>query len=326
MTLTGSIWPNWRPWTIDIDRGLPLDKLEKLSDLCKVSPDNFDSVALRHISEQIAGDRVPSKQIWPWILSIGARNRLRTGGLQYCPLCLKEDAYFRIQWRLAWHTCCTRHRVLLLDSCPHCSMPIEPHLLEAQQQSITVCSNCLRDLQDASLDTAPNQPMRFQQMAETARYDGYYTYSDMKMLTPDWFKLVKFFMLFSRRMAMPETPSLESLAQHFGLTSTPKQAPKIESADTKTRVKLFEAVTTLLGIHRKEFVKNLKAHEISQQGLCPKGVPLPDCLSSVMKSLAFNSSPKKTKQNVSTSLPTPRPWHEVKRRAIRVNRKTQGDD
>ncbi len=51
------------------------------------------------------------------------RHRLwgRSCGSRYCPACLKEtEGRWQLSWRLAWTFACTRHRMLLADSCPSC--------------------------------------------------------------------------------------------------------------------------------------------------------------------------------------------------------------
>ncbi len=52
----------------------------------------------------------------------GRKARRRAAWLQYCPLCLADDArpYFRRRWRLATMLACRRHGRQLLDRCPCC--------------------------------------------------------------------------------------------------------------------------------------------------------------------------------------------------------------
>ena len=45
-------------------------------------------------------------------------------GLKYCPLCLKEEEYFRKEWRLAFYPICIKHKTFLLDRCPNCGKPL----------------------------------------------------------------------------------------------------------------------------------------------------------------------------------------------------------
>ncbi len=74
-------------------------------------------------------DNFPSSSGWvQWILPTHLRARA-SHGLQYCPECLAEDIepHWRLAWRLAFVTTCTRHSRLLRDNCPSCGAA--PNLL-----------------------------------------------------------------------------------------------------------------------------------------------------------------------------------------------------
>lgn len=84
-----------------------------------------------------------------WIMPVGVYHRTRKRpGLQYCPMCLREDEdpYFRRRWRLAFVTLCERHGRLLLDRCPRCRAPVNFHRNQVDMKSITVCFGCGFDL------------------------------------------------------------------------------------------------------------------------------------------------------------------------------------
>ena len=65
---------------------------------------------------------------YQWVMPISsARSQYQLFGLQYCPDCLSKDEapYFRRRWRFAFVTMCGTHRILLLDRCTHCGLPID---------------------------------------------------------------------------------------------------------------------------------------------------------------------------------------------------------
>ena len=79
----------------------------------------------------------------------------------FCPKCIAEDAipYFKRRWRLAFSTICTKHKYYLLDACPKCKSPIEPHRSDMQGRGVfphgsqnVHCWKCSFDLR-ASLGT-----------------------------------------------------------------------------------------------------------------------------------------------------------------------------
>ncbi|PLR28228.1 hypothetical protein SGCZBJ_04280 [Caulobacter zeae] len=88
-----------------------------------------------------------------WIMPLGVRHRRRhQPGLQFCPACLQEPiSYYRRIWRLAWSTVCCRHGCILLDRCPSCAAPLEPH----RAPHLWLCATCRTDLRTVDAAAAP---------------------------------------------------------------------------------------------------------------------------------------------------------------------------
>ncbi|NWN84126.1 MAG: TniQ family protein [Halomonas sp.] len=147
LVLTGTLWPGWRVWTRDIDREIPITRMGPLVSASGMPSSEFQNAALRGICERVAGYPLPENRTWPWLLTLGSRNRTRHGGQQCCPLCLAQDArpYYRRAWRLAWQVGCISHGVPLVDQCPACQAPIEPHRLVAEDTHLGQCARCRFD-------------------------------------------------------------------------------------------------------------------------------------------------------------------------------------
>jgi hypothetical protein len=189
MVLTGVLWPRWRAWTRDLDRGLSEDRLDALvarSGLCR---SRLEGATLRPVIRAIAPHFVESKTSWPWVLAQGSRNRRRFGGLQYCADCLTEDAqpYFRRRWRLAWHIGCERHRCLLADHCGHCRAPVQPHRCRALDEVQTMCPDCRGDLRAARTARACADTLAFQRAADAVLVSGGGTWSGEVLELAAWF-------------------------------------------------------------------------------------------------------------------------------------------
>ena len=98
----------------------------------------------------------------PWVLSLGVRHRARNlAGLQYCPRCLEQSAYFRRAWRVGFVTCCPVHVLRLLDRCHACGATIEPHRSPALQ----TCSRCNADLRQGEPPEASRRVLELQTRA-----------------------------------------------------------------------------------------------------------------------------------------------------------------
>lgn len=193
MVLTGVLWPRWRAWTRDLDRGLSEDRIDALvvkSGLCR---NQLEEATLRPVVRAIAPHLVESRTSWPWVMAQGSRNRRRFGGLQYCPHCLVEDPrpYFRRQWRLAWHIGCEQHRCLLADHCGHCRAPVEPHRCHARDEVQTLCPNCRHDLRATKTEPACADVLAFQLSADAVLSVGSGTWAGETLDSAAWFSAAR---------------------------------------------------------------------------------------------------------------------------------------
>ncbi|HBN8627042.1 TPA: TniQ family protein, partial [Pseudomonas aeruginosa] len=129
IALTDSVWPSKRFWTRDPDASQSAEDLGVLALHSGISQSALASSSLARAHRLINGEmKRCDGQLW--VLGLGQRNRRRAGGLQYCPKCFAEGAcFYRIQDRLAWHTCCPKHQCLLADRCPRCRSAVCPQLL-----------------------------------------------------------------------------------------------------------------------------------------------------------------------------------------------------
>lgn len=201
LALTGAIWPGWRVWTRDIDRDIPPARLDSLVRVSGISASDFEQAALRGVCEQINGHMLPENRSWPWVLALGTRNRVRHGGQQFCPLCFTEDKapYFRRVWRMAWHVGCPLHGVLLIDDCPACHAPIEPHRLVAEDKHLAQCSRCRLDWRHVACTPVSQDALRFQQIADEALQSDYASLDDKAVSASEWFAVNAFLLGVIRR-------------------------------------------------------------------------------------------------------------------------------
>jgi len=191
MYLTGWLWPRWRAWTVDLDRGLSPDRLATLAARSGLTAARLEAATLRPLLTAVAPGTRPQQAVWPWVLSQGSRNRRRYGGLQCCPSCLSEDQtpYFRRTWRLAWHIGCTRHGTLLADHCGRCQAPVEPHRVRAGDGTLCRCPSCGHDLRGTNTATACTDALAFQVAADEVLVTGQGIWSTAKVDCETWFGL-----------------------------------------------------------------------------------------------------------------------------------------
>ncbi len=213
LDLTGVIWPDWRCWTVDIDRGVSTARLHHLSKLSGISVEAYINATLVNLSQTIQGKYSCTRAVSPWVLALGARNRRRHGGLQCCAACLDADKspYYRLQWRLAWYTACSTHSCLLLDSCPDCTAPLEPHRLNVRHKSICVCATCGFDLRHSPLRPVKIAALSFQKAADAVILQFHGSFGKTRATPDEWFSMTRWIVSLVRMAAMHPHGNLASL-------------------------------------------------------------------------------------------------------------------
>jgi len=326
LAFTGSLWPRWRILTIDPDRWVDDVHLAPLVKASGISAVAFQASFLRSAAERIASHPLPVKQIWPWMLALGARNRKRTGGLQYCPACLAEDAkpYFRLQWRFAWHTGCEHHGCSLLDRCEFCDAPLEPHRLDAQDGSVVVCATCKADLRRAHAHPCLPDALSFQRVADHALKVGEGAGLGHVLDTKSWFELADFFISMVRRANRSEEHRSLVALIHEVAGTLPHGIPVISGSGiellrTHDRQILLGLVWKFMNINEADFLQALLSSGLSRQGLCPKTESAPALIEGL--AIHLRDNPVQHGERRLPAKGAPRPRHQVIRMMRVLERK-----
>lgn len=142
-------------WNRDIDRCPPDQLLSLLSLETRLPIGALRAMALTRFEGTLYSD-LPNNCALLWLLPLGIFHRThKRAGLQYCPLCLKEDSipYYRLSWRLALVVICGRHRCAMEEVCPQCGSPIMFHRHGIGRDK-TPCAGRLRLCHACGLDLA----------------------------------------------------------------------------------------------------------------------------------------------------------------------------
>lgn len=273
LSLTGAIWPTWRIWTRDIDREIPLARMRPLVNASGNASAKFQKAGMRDDCEKVVGYSLPETRTWPWLLALGSRNRTRHGGQQVCTLCLAEDStpYLRRHWRFAWHTGCRFHGVQLVDECPACKAPIEPHRLTAEDQHLAQCSRCHEDFRKAVCTSPLPEALSFQVMADRVLEQNKVAFRQASITPADWFSMVTFFIgvvrRASRRPASPLGDALLSLGVSVTNSQMPLSGLAFELLPVSERRALLAAVERLMSIGVEETFSALVAFKVKTSTL-----------------------------------------------------------
>jgi TniQ len=74
--------------------------------------------------------------------------------LRYCPACLAEQSYHRLDFRFLVLEGCYKHKCSLLSSCGHCGAPIP---LLPLRSRVACCAMCRKDLRTCLMPPLPQQ-------------------------------------------------------------------------------------------------------------------------------------------------------------------------
>lgn len=158
---------NKQLWNRDIDLFTPPWLIEILKLYFQWESKAISNLTISSYEEIIFHDYAFNRATIKGILNIGVYHRSRQSfGLQYCPLCLKEDLtpYYRKYWRLSYMTICHIHHIHLLDRCSHCAVPIMPHRIDMIKKSylqqninLRICAICRKNLTSLTNITTPDQ-------------------------------------------------------------------------------------------------------------------------------------------------------------------------
>ncbi|WP_413817993.1 TniQ family protein [Pseudomonas yamanorum] len=257
ISLTSAIWPAQRVWTQDLDRGLVPKSLEVLSQFSGIPVPALQSSALQPIADCIFNTPFRHFGVWPWVLVLGCRNRRRAGGLQCCPVCMGQpDPFYRIQWRLAWHTRCSLHRARLIDCCPACKAALHPSLLR-QGGSIAHCHLCKSPLAfNAQADVAEGAAA-FQQYVDDTVWAGA-CYGSLQLSCGEWLGIARAMLSLLRAASRSTSHAQGAFCEAMGTRSLPEPSHlglPFEYLSVFERERLLEVVWSIMQAGPDQFLE-----------------------------------------------------------------------
>lgn len=284
LVLTGSIWPKWRLWCTDFDRGVPDNRLAKISRVAGISEHSFGSTSLRAVLTHITPQNLDGST-WPWLLALGSRNRHRHGGVQYCPVCLDCDRvpYYRMDWRFAWHTVCVQHKVVLKDSCYKCGAPIIFHMLTISNPHLYECANCGFDLRAVNVSEAPPGALTLQLSADTTVCKKQGNYSGHLMAAVDWFHLLSYFIEIFQIASRSKSSKLVKFLESFDISGSDlfksSTGLPFELLSVVDRMRYMDAANKLIACHVSHFYESAKLTRLNKSTLCGRNTVVPGIIS-----------------------------------------------
>lgn len=326
LSLTNEIWPNFRAWTLDLDRGLSAQQLKNLSDISGIQEISISNTFLSNFATEIYSNKALPKGLWPWILSIGSRNRKHTSGLQTCNECANElNPYYKVESRFAWHTICEKHKTILIQRCHHCNSLINPITLEYSDKSISICSDCKKPLFHKNINSQNDAidselALQFQQTTDQVLIKKEAYYGEHRLSVSEWFQLCRFLVNIQHKNPRSTVEIFIESKSHT------KTGLALEMLSTHDRIKLFKNVQQSLTISPTILMKKL-SQAYSPSVLNDSRVLMPSFLKSHLPTHYLSSKrTRKGSQINQPDIPAPKSRTQVKQKWQRLLRKNNLND
>ncbi|MFA9441802.1 TniQ family protein [Uliginosibacterium sp. sgz301328] len=327
LAFVGVVWPMQRVWAMDLDRQPRAALLEVLGALSGAAPALLGQATLLPVARRVLLADPPANQSWPWILSVGPRNRRRVGRMQYCPVCLAEDKdpFFRLQWRFAWHCICVRHGCQLLETCPHCGASLEPHRAKASDR-VDSCTACRESLwRGAPWHNELPSARQLQIATDNTIKVGQATYLGAATSVRAWFAIMAFYVGLVRRTLRPQTAAMEVFASRINSEALHDLGfVPLEKLTLRQRTGLLDCVGKLMSMSFDRLLSELSNTGLSRQALFPDGVPCGSPLLRIAEALpdrrVTRTAPKRFSSGIGQF--RPRSQREVDRMMKALHRRT----
>lgn len=220
------------------------------------------------------------KKAWRWVIPIGIRNRSRTNGLHFCPLCLKEKPIFLTKlWRLSWNFSCEKHNILLQLNCPKCHAVFSPHLISYSNTDITKCQHCNYDLKKSTSTPSNTQATKLQDFLNKAIHQKSIPSNKFPLIDKtlkDFFTTIRILLILFRNFNRHKNVQY-ILLRELGLTHLhsyycPHHGDTLDSISADERHFLFTIISRLFTLTLEELIILFKQAKITKEILSVRGL------------------------------------------------------
>lgn len=305
-------------WSKDFDRFIEDKEIYKLVKGCNKSFQELKNMTLEPLYKKIFGnDKLNSKKAWTFIISTGQRGAYKRNGTYFCPLCLKNEKEFslRREFRLAWNTSCSIHKINLLQKCQKCETNFTPYKITFDEAKPFLCTNCRYDLRKSNMKRANEEVYVFQEKLNNAilneNIDKKFPLIELNL--EELFKTLRILLSFLR--ALMKTNKSTTFLKKLNLEHLKKQLEEIKTSDNfedmelKAREFYLLLVSRLFSLKIEDIKKIFEELDFTYKLVAKQSTLSSKTIDYITKNLKVNS---KSKDVVSTKEITPKSKEEVK--------------
>lgn len=321
LLLVEALWGNWRALTVDLDRGVSVDRLDSLQAHCWENKQTILKTMLNSIVFEL--NQKPNKS---WILALGQRNRSNFSGRQVCVECLKRDGsspYLRLMWRMSWHICCEEHRVELIDHCPACGITIQPFKVDLEHGSLAICTSCRYNFIKHKSQYADFKVLEFQKDADSVLKTGIGIYNKQTIPSSEWFAIARAWLSEIRLLINSKNIHIIQMFRRFGVdleVPVPVTPLSFEYLNTHERKILLSILNQIMKIPCDLIVKHSYDYGITNASFWDNRKQLPIMLVQ-MKAAMIKNGRIYPSQRVRHLINQPKSKKTVQRKWLKLLRK-----
>ena len=267
-TFINKYFPEYKNWFLNRDLDILADEkfFNNFSKRMNIDSRTLNQTSLKsyagYLNEEIL-EETRNALISPVKIK-GLTNKLN--GLKYCPLCLKEENYFKKEWRLSFYTVCTKHNIIMLDKCPQCG---EPLTIVRRKNDIKEfnCWKCGFIFQDAETEPV-NKNSKSVEMLKKAMdilNKGWFEFDGKIYYSIAYFKIVKQLAKLIYNREFRENYTLLKELEYLNIELPPKELTSSkfmeEFIEVKEALALFTAIFEILQ-NSKSLISFIKSNNI----------------------------------------------------------------
>lgn len=151
-------------WKQDLDVICPEDLMRIIGGKCALSSQTLLRHTLTYWRSRFDPYSGASSALPRWVSPAYVRRISRHHyGMRVCPACMREKAYHRLFFRLAFVFGCSKHSSSLIDRCGECLAPISTHRIfpglikDCPGDALAYCYRCGADYRSASVSAIGSQ-------------------------------------------------------------------------------------------------------------------------------------------------------------------------
>lgn len=145
-------------WKQDLDIKCHPEILRAISEKCCQDISVIEGLMISSFIQNVYVPSAKSTALPRWIGPMRIRRQTTHHyGLRACIVCLRESAFYKLQWRFSYFIACPVHNIKMIDECQHCNASLTTHSIsklhfdESPLDALAYCDCCGYDLRNSAI-------------------------------------------------------------------------------------------------------------------------------------------------------------------------------